>query len=99
MNAFPQKAPIVKQPTYKYIFLRNQVDGRTYFITADSQGMLTSIYCLTDNMNVRGIFGTKLYVNYVVDTKLFFDSVEEAICWGYDTFNYFEDKEEKSEEQ
>lgn len=53
-----------------------------YYIATDEFGKVMSIYNMTDQMKVNGIYGTKIYVNYVVDTQCLYRSVLFAMNKG-----------------
>ena len=53
-----------------------------YYIATDEFGKVMSIYSMTDQMKVNGIYGTKIYVNYVVDTQYLYHSVMFAMNEG-----------------
>lgn len=57
-------------------------NGTVYYIATDEFGKVISIYSLTDQMKVNGIYGTKIYVNYVVDTQYLYRSVMFAMNKG-----------------
>lgn len=71
------------QVTKQYYGLFKQPNSADVFwVVADSTGKITSIINLYDGTRARGISGTKFYLNYVVDTKILFDSIIEAVDIG-----------------
>lgn len=65
----------------KYFGFVNNNDN-VYYIATDEFGKVISIYSLTDQMKVNGIYGTKIYVNYVIDTQYLYRSVLFAMNQG-----------------
>lgn len=57
-------------------------NDNVYYIVTDEFGKVLSIYSLTDQMKVNGIYGTKIYVNYVIDTQYLYCSVLFAMKHG-----------------
>lgn len=61
-------------------FVKN--NDNVYYVATDEFGKVISIYSLTEQMKVNGIYGTKIYVNYVIDTKYLYRSVLFAMNQG-----------------